>query len=170
MQNKFPKLKIFIAILFIFILALVFAYFYQAENNNNIQARDKEKQWQTETLRRNEIRELDNSFKAVADEKTALETHFAESSDVVPFLDTIEALAPAVDAKAEVTSVEILDDHSGLLIGLKTSGSWGSMYKLLTLLENSPYELEFVSMDMQKEPGAPLWDANYKIKLLTFIQ
>jgi hypothetical protein len=49
----------------------------------------------------------------------------------------------------------------------------------LTLLENSPYELEFVSMDMQKlstnstddkKIEVPQWSAVLGVKLLSFVQ
>jgi len=77
-----------------------------------------------------------------------LETHFIKSSDVVPFLNTIEALGPAVGASAEIDSVDTSPDGASLIVELQASGSFGAVYKFLTLLENSPYELNFLSMDI----------------------
>jgi hypothetical protein len=60
----------------------------------------------------------------------------------------------------------------------QTSGSFEAIYKFLNLLENSPYELDFLSMDMHKmAPDVVVkgaqnlkWEAVFKIKLLTFVQ
>ena len=77
---------------------------------------------------------------------------------------------------------------------VKTPGTFDSLYKFLTLLENSPYELEFVGMDLTREgdftsvavetpadgTGAqtivppsikiPRWQATFDVRLLSFIQ
>lgn len=179
MQNNFPKIPLFFAILFFCISLFTFYYFFGVINSKNQQSQLTENKWNTEMQRREEIRALDNSIKIIAEDRTQLETHFAQSSDVVPFLDTIEGLAPKSGIKTEVTSMDILGDNAGLLVGLKASGTFGSFYKFLTLLENSPYELEFTGMEMRKETTpstsskkvAPsVWGVVFKIKLLSFIK
>jgi hypothetical protein len=65
-----------------------------------------------------------------------------------------------------------------LLVGVKVAGVFEAVYKFLTLLENSPYEIEFLSMDIHKtlvtdvagkSVGGSTWEAILKIRLLTFI-
>lgn len=178
MQNNFPKIPLFLSAIFFCIFLIVFLFFYRGIKNNNQESQLKESQWHSETLRRNEIKALDRSVRMVETEREQLDTHFAQSSDIVPFLDTIEGLAKEVGVKAEVTSVEILTDHNGLMIGMQASGIFSGLYKFLTLLENSPYELEFVEMDMHRETeitegkSATLskWGAIFKIKLLSFME
>ncbi|TSC77943.1 MAG: hypothetical protein G01um101424_77 [Parcubacteria group bacterium Gr01-1014_24] len=167
MQNNFPKTPLFLSIIFFIFSCSVFLYFLEEINNNNQESQLKEMEWQTEALRRYEIKALDRSIKIIEGERAQLETHFAKSSDIVPFLDTIERLAPQVGTKAEVTSVNVSEDHTGLYVGMEASGTFNGLYKFLTLLENSPYELEFVSMDIKK--GLESWEAILKIKLLSFI-
>ena len=178
MQNKSTKISLFLSTLFFLFSFFVFLYFFKAINNNNEESQSREDEWQRETFRRDEIKALDRSIKIIEPERIELETHFAKSSDAVPFLDTIERLAPRAGASAEVTSVDIGEDKISLLVGLKASGTFEGVYKFLTLLENSPYELEFVSMDIQKRDvsNAPdknqtgsRWDATFKVKLLSFI-
>ena len=179
MKNNFPKIPFFISILFFCLFFSAFLYLYKETNNNDEESRLAESEWQVEAQRRDEIRALNNSIKIIEEERARLETHFARSSDVVPFLDTIEGLASQVGAKAEITSVDIMKDHTGLMVEMKASGTFGGLYKFLTLLENSPYELEFVSIDLNR--GAVLsgsdsniknlkWEATFKIKLLSFIE
>jgi len=119
--------------------------------------------WSEEAGRRNETNSLNVLLEKVAPSMAILQTHFAKSSDVVPFLDTIEKLAPKVGATAAVDSVIASSDNTGLVVGLKASGSFEAVYKFLTLLENSPYELDFISMDIQKVDKK--WEAVFKIQL-----
>lgn len=178
-QSKFPKIPFFISTMFFCVFLLTFFFFYRATNNNNQESQSREEEWRDEALRRDEIKTLDHLVKTMENERAQLETHFAKSSDIVPFLDTIEKLAFKVDAKAEVTSVDILVDHTGLMVGVKASGTFNSLFRFLTLLENSSYELEFIEMDIQKEArpsemenkksAIPGWNVIIKIKLLSFI-
>ncbi|OGI95450.1 hypothetical protein A2917_02735 [Candidatus Nomurabacteria bacterium RIFCSPLOWO2_01_FULL_42_17] len=176
MKNSFSKMPILLSlILFAFSCFLLF-FFYKAINSNDEESRSKEAEWQTEANRREEIETLDNSIKIISPERALLETHFAQSSDVVPFLNTIEGLATKVGAKAEVTSVKILEDKTALSVDMQASGTFSSLYKFLTLLENSPYALEFAGVDMRKEvtfegaqgTSGSKWSAVFKIKLLSF--
>lgn len=177
MQNNNKKL-IILSVLFCALCVFAFIFTYKKINLNNQLAEQSLIDWQNETTRRDEIKLLNKSIKTIQSEKESLEMHFAKSTDVVPFLDTIEKLGTEVGAKAEVVSVNILEDKSGLLVRMKAIGTFDSVYRLLTLLENSPYELEFVSADINN-PGASLsetseggtkWTANFELKLLSFIQ
>ena len=178
MQDNTPKIHLAFSVIFLLCSSFVFVYFYRATQGNNQKSEIAETEWQNETLKRNDIKALDHSIKIIEKERGKLDTHFAESSDIVPFLDTLEGLAPKVGIKAEVTSVDILADHTGLVVGMKASGSFGGLYKFLTLLENSSYELEFVSVEIHrgtpestegKSASIPTWAGLLKLKLLSFI-
>lgn len=179
-QNNFFRIPLLFSVIF-FCLSFLAVFFLNREiNNNNHAAQSREQEWQTEMQRREEIKALDRSVKIIEGERGQLETHFAKSSDVVPFLDMIEGLASKVEAKAEVTSVDILEDSTGLMVGMKATGTFSGLYRFLTLLENSPYALEFVGMDLHKETASggaesknvtiSKWNVIFKLKLLSFIQ
>ena len=180
MQNNFPKIPLFLSVIFFICSTLVFLFFYRAINNNSKELQLREEEWQSETLRRDGLKALDYSVKMIEKERTQLETHFAQSSDIVPFLDTIEELGRKIGAKAEFISVDILKDGTGLMVSMKASGAFQALYKFITLLENSPYELEFIEMNMRRgtEPNSAnnknvsisKWDATFKIKLLSFVK
>ena len=179
MKSNFPKLPFFFSIILFLFSCSVFFFFYRAINDNNQESRLKEEKWQIEASRREDIKALDRSVKTIEGERAQFETHFARSSDIVPFLDTIEGLAPKVGIEAEITSpLDILEDRTGLIVGIKASGTFGGIYKFLTLLENSPYELEFIGVDIKREiktdadksVAIPKWNAVFKIKLLSFVK
>ena len=178
MQNNFPKIPLFLSILFLVIFAFTFFFFLGVIDNNNKESQTIESEWQKETMKSSEMKMLDYSIKIIEDEKIQLETHFAQSSDIVPFLDTIDELAGDVSVKAEFVSVNILKDHTGLMVQVKSLGTFSNLYKFIKLLENSPYELEFISIEIHRQTELdadnknvkiPEWNGLFKIKLLSFV-
>jgi hypothetical protein len=164
------KIPFTLSVFFLCISVSLFLFFYQTTNDNNKKAQTAEKEWQVEASRRDEIRTLYHSIQVIGEERSEIETHFARSSNIVPFLDTIEALAPRAGAVAEVTSVDILKGSPVLVVGMKASGTFSGLYEFLTLLENSPYELEFTGVDIQKETATDnKWDLTLNINLLSFV-
>src|SRR3989338_5903326 len=129
MKNIFQKIPLFLSIVFFILSLMVFFFLYQKINDDNKNAEQTEITLQTRMAHDQEVKLLDNSIKMIEKERAELETHFAQSSDVVPFLDTIENLALQVSATPEVTSVNILPENSGLMVGIKVSGTFTSIYK-----------------------------------------
>jgi len=179
MPKDFPKIQLVLTVLFLVISILAFFFFWRAINNNNQETKLEEAEWQRESSRASEMRALESTFKMVDRERSELGTHFAKSSDIVPFLDTIEALAKKTNTGAEFVSVNITKDQSGLLVEIKVSGTFDSIYKFLTLLENSPYELVFNGVEIhgqavvegeKKSIKLPQWNGVFRVKLLSFIQ
>ncbi len=167
--------------LFFIVVCLIFLFLYHKIDSNKATASAELTTWRNEEARREQIGSLDNSVKAVADDEAQLGTHFIQSSDIVPFLNAIEQLGPEVGATASVSSVNTTDGASELLVGVETTGSFDSIYKFLTLLENSPYELDFTSVDIETQPvqsisakdntiQAPVWNATFTVELLSFTQ
>ncbi|MEI7709340.1 MAG: hypothetical protein WCI76_01340 [bacterium] len=177
MKNNFPKIALATSTIFLAFSCVSFWYFYNMINTNELESQSKENEWQNEAKRRDDIKALDHSVKIITEERGLLETHFAQRSDVVPFLDTIEKLATKVGAIASVTSVDISKDSADFYVGMTASGTFDGLYRFLTLLENSPYQLDFSSISLHaetatgaKSSASPKWNATFKIKLLTFIQ
>ncbi len=178
MKNNFPKIFIFLSALVFIFACLVFVFLYMKINQNNQKAEAGMVAWQTETERRNDIVTLNTSLAEVAPDRTLLETHFAQSSDVVPFLNTIGQLGAPVGATVVISSVETSTDNSSLVVDLKATGTFGQVYKFLTLLENSPYEISFNSMDMHElvvpttpneKVGISQWEGDFEIQLLSYV-
>lgn len=174
MQPTFPKKPLILSIIFFIFSGLVFIFLLREINNKREISQLAEEKWQTETLRRENTKALLNSIKIVEPQRLLLDTHFVQSSDIVPFLDTIEKIAKNVGAKTEITSVDIAKDNSSLIVEINALGSFETIYKLILLLENFPYNLEFISVDIKNLDmdinKNPQWVANFQIKLLNFIK
>jgi len=178
MKNNFQKIALLLSILLFISLCFVYGYFYNKIQENSQNAEQAKIALQLEIDKRDRVNALENSMQQISDNKDLLETHFARSSDVVPFLNTIESLAPWVGAKAQIDSVETGTGNTKLVVGVSASGSFDSVYKFLTLLENSPYELNFLSMDIHKttpiDPSLKTnkdlsWQMICKIQLISYL-
>ena len=157
----------------------VFIFFYRTISNIKETIKTSQEKWQIQNTKRENAKSLINLIKVIEPERTLLETHFVRSSDVVPFLNTIEKLTKKVGVSSEIVSVTIPKDNSSLMLEIKTLGSFEAIYKLILLLENSPYNLLFVSADIInpntqnivniKTIKTPKWTASFQLKLLDFI-
>ena len=172
MKNNIKKIPILISIFSLMFFCYAFYLLYNKIEKNNVIAKEVNIEMQKQRNRFDELKFLAQGIKIVEKETLELETHFIQSSNLVPFLDTIEGLALKVGATAETVSVDISSDNLNLLVGLKAKGSFTSLYKFITLLENSPYELEFTSLDIFKKTTQDTsgWELKIRIKLISFIK
>lgn len=179
MKNNFKKILLIPSVIFLVLPCFVFFLLNVQINSNQKIFEENEASWQKEANRREGIKVLNNSIKKIENDKDLIEAHFAKSSNVVPFLDTLESLGAKSGVKTEVTLVDIPNENNVLMVEMKASGNFEGIYKFLLLLENSPYELEFVSVDVQKQNAGtviskkeivPIWEANFKMKLLSFVK
>jgi len=176
MKNSFQKISLLVSVAILLVLGLAFVFLYQKINENNNKTQQDSISMQTETNRRSDIQSLNKLIQKISPDKDLLESHFIKSSDVVPFFDTIEKLSDKAGVSAQIDSVDTKTDSSGLIVGMKISGKFEAIYKFITLLENSTYVLDFISMDVHK-PQAVVgknidssnWEAVFKIQLLSYI-
>lgn len=177
--KKFKKGPLIFSIVFLMATLSVFLFLYRQIINNKSISEQTQIKWQEETAKREEVRSLERSLRAIEKEVGFLGSHFAQSSDIVPFLDTLEKIGSLVSVKVDIVSVDAPKGKVELLVDMKASGAFDKIYKFLLLLENSPYELEIISADFQKITDqdtsgktviVPQWGATLKIKLLSFFQ
>lgn len=170
-QNPLTK-KIIFAAMFLLVAVVCFCILYREIYNTEIESTAKLNEWKIEASRREEIKSLDSMMRKIEKKQALVETHFAESSNPVAFLDAMERLASSVGAKNTVSSIELSKDGNSMVVGMNISGSFESFYKFLTLLENSPYGLEFVSVNLTKDGDGSggTWSAALKVEVLTFVK
>jgi len=178
MKNNSTKISIIVSTIIFLFACFIFLFLYRQINQNNEKAQAGMVAWQTETLRRSDIASLNSSLAQVAGDRTSLDTHFAQSSDVVPFLNSVEQLGTPSGTDVQISSVLTGTNNNELVVDLKATGTFSQVYKFLTLLENSPYEINFNSMSIHKSvvPTTPTtkvssseWEADFEVQLLSFI-
>ncbi len=179
MKYVFQKKSLVLSVILFIFSCFVFMFLYKNINSNQEMLKISQEKLQIETAYRDNARLLTNSIRAIESERILLDQHFIKSSDVVPFLDMIEKLSKDAGSEAEISSVDILKDTSSLVVDTKVLGSFEEIYKFITLIENSPYNLEFIKVDIKnlnpqdivtnKNNNNQKWMATLKIKLLGFI-
>lgn len=185
MRYGFRKNFIVLSAIIFLLFVIAFWFLYNGIQKKNDASEKISTEWQTEDSRRNEIKTIMRSVGTIQTNNEIIGTHFANASNLVPFLDTIDSFAPKVGAENEIVSVDILPDTKELVIGIKVLGSFESIYRFLTLLENSPYEIKFLVTDISKASGTQKdgaegvksektgkifsWEGMFEIKLESFI-
>ena len=175
--KKFKKKPLFVAFGVLALAVFSFWWVLNSIKSTEAESENAQAEWQAENTRREAIRSLERSIKDIEDERVALESHFAQSENVVPFLDTLESLAQQAGGEAKVTAVDIPKDKEELVVSLRVEGSFQSNYKFIKLLENSPYELEIESFDLStgvSSEGAAiessLWEGRFTLRLISFVK
>lgn len=170
------QIKYLIASFLFFVFACFSYWFLLGKIAENKRISDEgEIAWQSESTRRYDLNSLERSLKDINKEINAFERHFVRSNDVVSFLNYIEYLGSLVGVKAQIESVDSVEEKVGtvLNLGVSTSGSFSAIYKFLMLLENSQYEIEVVDLTLNRQSASattasPIWSGSFRIKLLSF--
>lgn len=177
MKNNFQKIILFVSVALLLFFCFVFVFLYREINDNYQKIQQDTINLQTEERQRDNITSLNRTLQKIAPDRALLESHFVKSSNIVPFLNMIEKLAQETRVSAQIDSINTKMDNSEITVDLKASGSFEVIYKFLTLLENFPYELDFISMDMRKSSvdvsdkniKNSNWEVILKIQLLSFV-
>jgi len=174
MQNKFHITMLAISIIFFALAASAVWYMYGMTEKKYLAIEEAHASWKAEEDRRAQVKQLERMLEDLDAEQIELESHFARSLDVVPLLDTLEKIGLGAGANAEVSSVDRIEDGKFISVGIKATGSWSALYKFTVLLENSPYELEFSTLDIKRafaeaEGGGVIWEGFFKVKVLSFL-
>ncbi len=164
-----------LAILTALVAAGAFYFTYRIVQSNNQKAEGTATVTREEAAKRDEMRLLDRSLSAVRGDRVILNTHFAKSSDVVPFLNEIENSARAIGIVAEVENVNLLPSDAGLSVRVSADGSFRSLHTFITLLEQFPYIVEFTSLNIENvaigtTDKTTNWHAEMTLKLITFVK
>ena len=154
-----------------FLAALsVFYFFLGATRANNRQADSAKLEWLKLTAEKKEAESLSVMLISLLKDREELDKHFITGTNIVPLLDMIEKTAGQTGAEAEVTQVETPKGKNFLEIKVTARGQFESIYKLLLLLESSPFELSISGAEIKKENGgeASDWSARFIIRLSGF--
>lgn len=178
MKKNYIKNLIFSGLVVV-LFCVLFFLLYRQINLNNKSFAEASIAFNAEEQRRGDIQSLNKVLSQIQNEIIFLDSHFLRSGDIAPFLDSLEKSATSVGATAEVVSVDSQDSkNKGISIGVKATGSFESIYKFLLLLENSKYELSVTSAKIIRESSGggseegslPEWRADFKIKIISFLE
>src|SRR3989338_5198179 len=152
--NKKTKIMIFVSILLCILSFVFYTYCIYFINDKNKIIDDLEVYIVSQTKKQSEINSLKNELKKTTDKRESLSSHLVLTSNVVKFLENVESLVKESNTEVKISSVEFTKDKPVKLeVSFKAVGSFESLYKLLRLTENIPFEVEFkrVSFDADSQ-------------------
>lgn len=176
MKKNISKIIFSASVASFIIFGVLFFVLYQKVGENMRKVEDSAAEWNSVVGKQGNTFSLNRMIEELSKNKELIDGHFADNSDIVSFLDTLESLAPKTGVKLEVDSVNSKEDNTKLQVGLKALGSFSSVYRFLLLLENSPYELDFLSVDFHKVQNInvdnkkikeSIWEGVFKIQLIS---
>lgn len=126
---------------------------------------------------KNQENDLLKIYTETADDRATLKEFFVSDTEIIPFVESLEALGPVSGSSLKITALES-EDQSGLKKGTLTSlrakvdvtGSWSSVMRALKLSETLPYDISisgvrFVQGGSTDDKSKTAWSASYDIKV-----
>ena len=164
------------------ILALgVYGVFYHALSSEVAATSEKESRI---ALLKDKEEEIVTQKKLIDESKemrSALEKYFVSEEDLVSFLEPFELLGPTTGTDMTLSSVDVVtpqgDTTTGmpaLAISISAEGTFSSVYHLLALLEDLPYEVQIGQVSLsrialsQTVGGMPLWNLQTSLIIRSF--
>ncbi len=93
---------------------------------------------------------LKHSVAVTEGDSSKLNSYFVSSDNVVSFINSMEALGVNVGSDVSTTSIDPGKDSSTLTFNIVAKGSFSSVSRFVTLLENVPYQVRIQKLDLEK--------------------
>lgn len=102
-------------------------------------------------------------------ERLQLLNHLVSSDGIVEFIESLEKLGPKTGSTVSISSINSEDDSakpagSVTLVRalVRATGSWGGSMKMISLLENLPYEVNFDRVRIHSQGKA--WEMTFELQ------
>jgi len=115
------------------------------------------------------INEINKSLVVNKEAKGKIESVFLDENSLINFIKELEYFAQKTGMELDMKGVRILKEtNSGAVFNFIVEGSFSGIYRYLTLLENSRYQLRFEGINIQKSLNDENWVAALELKVLSF--
>ena len=100
----------------------------------------------------------------IVNDESAVQSYFVPETEVVPFIDDLEARARAQTAEMKVLSVSVGNDakQSTLILSVRIRGTFDSIMRTVGAIEYSPYDLSLSKLSIGKETKN-VWNADVEL-------
>lgn len=115
------------------------------------------------------IRALTVFLQGIDAERAKIAGAFADSRTFVHFIEELERLALISNVKLTIESATLPQSADGFpSFQLKASGSFGGVYRFLSLLQTMRYHVAIDDVRMEKNADRKNWTAALQFQLLSF--
>lgn len=114
------------------------------------------------------LKSMESFLRESSEERKVLERAFVSEDGLVKFIEDLEENGKESGVDVEVNLATVSQDQSDSpSFRIESRGSFSSVYKYLTSLENLPYEISINRTSLDSE-GEGKWRGIYEIKLLSY--
>jgi Tfp pilus assembly protein PilO len=127
---------------------------------------------QTESIREAKLKALKRSVSQTSGTREKLEQYILSEDDSVVLIERIEELGSGVNSQVSIQSVRLEpyqdEAFEWVVFSLSAYGSWDSVMRFVSLLENLPYRTEMSELLIERGDGEGVsnWQAKTILRVL----
>ncbi len=94
---------------------------------------------------------------------------FLNEENIIDLIKRVEWLASQADVDIKINRINITNQlGQSPVFDLLVTGSFGNIYKMISMLENDIYQFSFNKVYLQGDRGINGWEASLELKFLSF--
>lgn len=162
------------AVLTVFILLLIFwAFLFRSIGGLSEEIGLIKGRIMTLDLELKNLKVLENFLSDTAPQREEISGGFVSENELIDFIEDLEGAGGNVGTEVKVESATFSGDKEASVpsFRLQASGSFDSLFKLMLVLENLPYEIDFEDLSFTKSSAdgkTSSWNGVFIIKLLSY--
>ena len=157
----------------IFALALfaaalfAYGYGYFLVSGKSVEVAKLEQQIQTKTETASRVSSARAALAEISGDEAAVKAYFVSQTQIVPFIDALQATGSDLGTKVEVLSVSQKQntERPALSVALSVSGSFDAVMRTAGAIEFSPFDLTVDTFGLSKDAAANGWRANLTLTI-----
>ena len=152
-----------ISLLLLALAVLGYGAWYASVAAKSAQAADLQNQIDTQSATAMRVSSARAALAQIASSEAAVNGYFVPESDVVSFIDHLQALGSALSASVNVLSVSAgtTGAHPSLAVSLAVKGSFDAVIRTVGAIEFSPADLSITTLSVEQNAGS--WTANLNL-------
>ena len=119
------------------------------------------------------LKVLENFLAQTDDERRLISGGFVGKDNLLDFIEELEKAGAesGLAVRVESANFDVGQAEGSPSFRLQATGSFQSLFKLMLILENTPYEISFEDVSLSRtheEKGKNIWTGVFVIKLLSY--
>lgn len=151
MNKKSTNLVLIVSTLISIALLGSFVYLTNVIKNKNKHISVVTSTLQEKINEKDNMKILEKRMLDLGDTRNKINSYFIDTSNVDEFVEYLEGLGDTYGAELLVRSVDTPNNEKNKLVfGIEINGSFSNLTKIVSILENSPYNISFDSLYLNK--------------------
>lgn len=143
--------------------------FYRTINSSGLKLETLRREISTAEAKQKNIKALAQTLGEISEKKSEINRVFVDEKSVIKFIEALEEMASVAGVSMEIPSASLpakIED-GGPSFTLNLEGSFGRLFRFLSLVEKMDYQLKAESARFSVPEDAD-WNAQIKIRLASY--